>query len=61
MQTKFDIGEKVYITGEIIGIEVNGRGTYYNIRVCTEKNSYDFALKEDDEDLVKIPQCPVFV
>lgn len=55
MQTKFDIGEKVYITGEIIGIEVKGKGTYYDIIVDTEKNSHDIVLKEDDEDLVKIP------
>ena len=55
MQTKFEIGEKVYITGEIIGIEVKGKGTYYDIIVDTEKNSHDIVLKEDDEDLVKIP------
>lgn len=61
MQTKFDVGEKVYVAGEVIGIEVKERGTYYNIRISTERSDHDIALKEDDEDLVKIPQCPVFV
>lgn len=55
MQTKYDIGEKVYVVGEVVGIEVKERGTYYNIRISTERSDHDIALKEDDEDLVKIP------
>lgn len=54
MQTKFDIGEKVYVAGEIIEIETSKKGTYYNIRIDTEKTYHDIILKEDDEDLVKI-------
>lgn len=59
MQTKYDIGEKVYVVGEVIGIEVKESGTYYNIRVYTEKTHHDIVLKEDDEDLVKIPSLKI--
>lgn len=55
MQTKFDVGEKVYITGEIIEIDASKKGTYYSIRIDTEKAYHDIVLKEDDEDLVKLP------
>ena len=54
MQTKFDIGEKVYVAGEIVSINSSNLGTYYKIRICEEKHTNEITLKEDDEDLIKI-------
>lgn len=55
MQTKFDVGEKVYVAGEILSVTSSNLGTYYKICICEEKSTHAIELKEDDEDLIKIP------
>ena len=55
MQTKFDVGEKVYIAGEILSVTSSNLGTYYKIQICEEKHTHEIVLKEDDEDLIKLP------
>lgn len=51
MQTKFDVGDKVFITGEIMEINIDSSGVNYVVRddalhIVTEYAEEDLMLKQ---------------
>ena len=48
MQAKFDVDEKVNITGKVIEINTTDEGTFYQLKVKTMNGSVMLNIEEDE-------------